>query len=251
MELTDLERERYTKHLQLAEVGESGQRKLKASSVLVVGAGGLGSPVCLYLAAAGVGHLRIVDADSVSLSNLQRQVLHDTDSIGMPKVASAGKRLAANNPLVQLDLRTEAFSEETASRLVEEQQLVVDCTDNLHTRFTINEACVNAGIPMVYGAVFQFEGQVGVFDAKRGPCYRCLYAQIPDEKLVADPSEHGLLTTIPGVIGMLQANEVLKLLMGIGDPMIGRLLLFDGLSATFSAVRIPKNELCPVCGHAK
>ena len=251
MELTNLERERYQKHLQLAEVGESGQTKLKASSVLVVGAGGLGSPVCMYLAAAGVGYLRIVDADVVSLSNLQRQVVHDTANIGMQKVASAGRRLTAINPLVQLDLRTETFTEESAPRMIEGQQLVVDCTDNLRTRFAINQACVSAGIPMVYGAVFQYEGQVGVFEAGRGPCYRCMYAQIPDEKLVADPSEHGLLTTTPGIIGMLQANEVLKLLLGIGETLIGRLLLFDGLSVTFTSVRIPKNAHCPVCGQAQ
>lgn len=231
------------------EVGETGQGKLKSSSVLIVGAGGLGSPVSMYLAAAGVGQLRIVDEDMVDLSNLQRQVVHDTANIGMNKVASAGRRLAAINPQIQLDLICESFTSESAARLTAGQDLVVDCTDNLHTRFTINEACVRAGIPMVYGAVFQFEGQICVFDATRGPCYRCMYPQMPEEQLIANPAEHGLLTTIPGIIGMLQANEVLKLLLGIGDPLIGRLLLVDGMLDSFNSVKIPKNVHCPVCGQ--
>lgn len=249
MSLTDSELERYKKHILLDEVGESGQLKLKKSSVLVVGAGGLGSPVCLYLAAAGVGHISIIDGDVVDLSNLQRQVIHDSDNCGMQKVDSAALRIRKTNLHIKLNLYPEVLSTQNAHRIVPGNAAVVDCTDNLPSRFLINSECVKAGIPMVYGAVFRYEGQVSVFDAKRGPCYRCMYPVIPANDMVPDPAENGLLATIPGVIGLLQANEVLKLLLGIGDPLFGRLLLFDGLAIDFKTVRIMKVPACPECGR--
>lgn len=249
MELSARELERYRKHTLLPEVGETGQLKLKNASVLVVGAGGLGSPVCLYLAAAGVGHISLIDGDVVDLSNLQRQVIHDSDHCGMEKVESAALRMRKINPEIQIDLFPEALTEINANHVINGNDLVVDCTDNLPVRFLINAQCVRDGIPMVYGAVFRYEGQVAVFDAKRGPCYRCMYPVIPDESSVPDPGLNGLLATIPGVVGLIQANEVLKLLLGIGDPLIGRLLLFDGLAGETRTVRLQKVPACPECGN--
>ncbi len=247
MELSQQEQIRYQKHLLLPEIGEEGQRKLKKSSVLVVGAGGLGSPVLLYLAAAGVGHIGIGDGDRLDLSNLQRQVLYDTPAVGELKVESAYRRLHELNPEIEIDVHSELFSESTAEKLTSGRQCVVDCTDNLETRFLINSTCVKKGIPFVFGAIYRYEGQVSVFDARRGPCLRCMYPVIPFGNAVPDPKFNGLLGTVPGVIGMLQATEVIKLLLEIGEPLIGRLLLFDALSGTFKTVRIAKKADCPVC----
>lgn len=248
MNLNQQERLRYQKQLLLPEIGEEGQLKLKSSSVLVVGAGGLGSPVLLYLAAAGVGHIGIVDGDRLDLSNLQRQVLHDTPAVGERKVESAYRRLHGLNPKIEIDIHSESFSKTNAEDLVAGRQCVVDCTDNLETRFLINSTCVKLGIPFVFGAIFRYEGQVSVFDARRGACLRCMYPVIPSGNAVPDPKVNGLLGTVPGVIGMLQATEVIKLLLEIGEPLIGRLLLFDALSGTFKTVRIAKKTDCPVCG---
>lgn len=248
MKLSQQERLRYQKQLLLPEIGEEGQLKLRNSSVLVVGAGGLGSPVLLYLAAAGVGRIGIVDGDRLDLSNLQRQVLHDTLAVGKLKVESAARRLHALNPEIEIDIHPETFSESSAEDLAAGRQCVVDCTDNLETRFQINSVCVKLGIPFVFGAIYRYEGQVSVFDARRGPCLRCMYPVIPSGTAVPDPKVNGLLGTVPGVIGMLQATEVLKLLLNIGEPLTGRLLLFDALTGTFKTVRIAKKADCPVCG---
>lgn len=248
MVLTDQDIERYKKHLQLKEVGSAGQLKLKQASVLVVGAGGLGSPVLTYLTGAGVGHIGIIDSDRLELSNLPRQVLHETPSLDQLKVQSAHERLSRLNPDVMFDLHAERFSPENARDLVINRQVVVDCTDNLETRLLLNEVCAEQGIPLVYGAVFEFEGQVAVFDAKRGPCLRCMIPENPPPGAVPDPATHGLLNTIPGLIGMMQATEVLKLLLGIGEPLIGKLMLFDALSVKLQQVRLSKRADCPVCG---
>lgn len=252
MKLIDRERERYQKHLLLPEIGEEGQVCLKKSSVLVVGAGGLGSPVLLYLAAAGVGQLGIVDGDQIELSNLQRQVIHDSTGIGTSKVQSALKRLRDLNPDIEVDIHNERLTQSNAEQLVQGRGVIVDCTDNMATRFMINSACVKSGIPFVYGAVFRYEGQVGVFDASCGPCFQCMYPVMPSGSAVPDPAVHGLLGTVPGVIGMLQATEVLKILLGIGKPLVGKLMLYDALEASFSMVNIAKNPQCVVCGiHEK
>ena len=249
MGLSELESERYKKHLQLKEIGSAGQLTLKQASVLVVGAGGLGSPVLTYLTGAGVGHIGIIDSDQLELSNLPRQVLHDTPSLGTLKVESAFARLNRLNPDVMFDLHAERLSPENASELAKGRQVVVDCTDNLEARLLLNEACADHGIPLVYGAVFEFEGQLSVFDARRGPCLRCMIPETPPPGTVPDPAMHGLLNTIPGVIGMLQATEVLKLLLGIGEPLIGKLILYDGLTDRLQQIRLSKRPDCPVCGR--
>lgn len=247
MALSEQEKERYKKHIQLKQVGLAGQEKLKNSSVLVVGAGGLGSPVLLYLAGAGVGHIGIVDGDKVSLSNLQRQVLHTTRLLDAPKVESAWKRLGELNPEIVVNIHADRITQKNAAEMIRDYEIVVDCTDNLETRFLINETCVKQGIPMVYGAVFEYEGQVAVFDAKRGPCLRCMIPEIPPVGSVPDPEAHGLLNSVPGVIGMLQATEVLKLILGVGEPLIGKLLLYDSLTTTTQTIRLNKQADCPVC----
>lgn len=249
MGLSDQERERYKKHIQLEQIGLAGQEKLKNSSVLVVGAGGLGSPVLLYLAGAGVGHIGIIDSDKVSLSNLQRQVLHTTRLLDAPKVESARIRLGELNPEIVVNVHAQRMTQKNAAELIMGYEIVVDCTDNLETRFLINETCVKEGVPMVYGAVFEYEGQVAVFDATRGPCLRCMITEIPPAGSVPDPKQHGLLNTVPGVIGMLQATEALKLILGVGEPLIGKLLLYDSLSATTQTIRINKHAGCPVCNN--
>ncbi len=250
MKLSEQERLRYQKQLLLPEIGEEGQLKLKNSSILVVGAGGLGSPVLLYLAAAGVGHIGIADGDRVELSNLQRQVVHDTPALGSFKVESAYRKMRALNPEIEIDIHSMPYSEATAVELTAGRQCVVDCTDNLETRFLINSNCVRSGIPFVFGAIYHYEGQVSVFDARRGPCFRCMYPVIPSGSAVPDPKVKGLLGTVPGLIGVLQAAEVIKLLLDIGEPLIGKLLLYDALSATFKTVRISRNTECPVCGKS-
>ena len=248
MDLTESELLRYRKQIQLPEIGKDGQLKLKQSTVLVVGAGGLGSPVLLYLAAAGVGHISIIDGDLVTLSNLQRQVVHDSANVGMKKVDSAAQRLRELNPEIKVEVHPNHLSENNAEKMMSGKTVVVDCTDNLETRFLINSTCVKVGIPFVYGAVFRYEGQVSIFDAKRGPCLRCMYPVIPAEGSVPKPDENGLLATVPGIIGLLQATEVLKLIVGIGEPLIGRMLLLDSFSGVFKTVRLSKIPGCPVCG---
>jgi adenylyltransferase/sulfurtransferase len=247
-DLNPNELDRYQKHLQLPEVGVNGQLKLKAASVLVVGVGGLGSPAALYLAAAGVGKLGLVDDDRVALSNLQRQVLHSVHTLGEAKPSSGAKTLLNLNPEIEVKQYTKRLTGESAADLIKNYDIVMDCTDNYPTRLVINRACVMQHKPMVHGAVFKFEGQVSIFHNPVGPCYTCLYSQKPAEGVIPDPSKNGLISTAPGVIGVLQANEVIKLLVGIGKLLVGRLLLVDLLEMKFQEVKIKRNPQCPDCG---
>ncbi len=247
--LSQSELRRYQRHLTLPEVGVEGQKKLKKSSVLLIGAGGLGSPLALYLAAAGVGRIGIVDFDTVDESNLQRQILHGTRDIGRPKLESARDRLTDINPNVKLELHETRFSSENALELVRAYDVVADGTDNFPTRYLVNDACILTGTPNVYASIYQFEGQASVFGAEDGPCYRCLYAEPPPPGLVPSCAEGGVLGVLPGLMGTLQATEVIKLLLGIGDPLIGRLLLFDALEMSFRTLTIRKNPDCPICGE--
>jgi sulfur-carrier protein adenylyltransferase/sulfurtransferase len=243
------ERRRYLRQLALPEVGEAGQQRLARARVLIVGAGGLGSPVALYLAAAGVGTLTLVDADRVDESNLQRQLLHSTDRVGLPKTTSAMLALRALNPSVRVLERQERFGAANASALVAEHDVVVDGSDNLPTRYAIDTACTAHGRPWVHGAVFRFEGQVSVFDARRGPCYRCLHAEPPPPELAPSCADAGVLGALPGVVGTLQATEVLKLLLDIGQPLIGRVLRYDALAGRVRELRFARRESCR-CGDA-
>lgn len=241
---------RYSRHLLIPEVGLEGQRKLKASSVLIVGTGGLGSPVALYLAAAGVGHLGLVDYDVVDASNLQRQVLHGTATLGKRKVESARARLLDLNPHIQVDIFDEPFTSSNARRIAEPFQVIVDGSDNFPTRYLTNDLCVLTGKPNVYGAVFRFDGQASVFDARRGPCYRCLFPEPPPPGVVPSCADAGVLGVLPGVIGLIQATETIKLLLGIGETLIGRLLLYNALDMSFETVALKKNPRCRVCGES-
>jgi adenylyltransferase/sulfurtransferase len=241
---------RYSRHLLLPEVGPEGQRRLKAARVLLVGAGGLGSPAALYLAAAGIGTLGLVDFDAVDLTNLQRQVLHGTSDVGTAKTDSAEARLHDLNPHVAIEKFSERLTAANAPGIVGDFDVIVDGSDNFPTRYLVNDAAVLAGKPNVYGAIFRFEGQVSVFDAARGPCYRCLYAEPPPPGLVPSCAEAGVLGVLPGVIGSLQALETIKLVLGAGDPLLGRLLLFDALAARFRELRLHKDPACPLCGTA-
>lgn len=244
--------ERYSRHLRLPQVGEAGQQALRTARVLLVGAGGLGSPAAYYLAAAGVGTLRIVDDDVVERSNLQRQILHTDARIGVPKVESAGIALTALNPGVRVEAITERATADNVRRLLDGVDLVIDGADNFATRYLLNDACVHAGKPLVYGAVQQFEGQVSVFDAGRhrgrAPCYRCLFPAPPPAGLAPDCAQAGVLGVLPGVIGLLQATEAIKLLLGIGEPLVGRLLNFDALSMRFHEIGLSADPACAVCG---
>ena len=239
---------RYSRHLLIPEVGLDGQRKLKESSVLVIGTGGLGSPVALYLAAAGVGRIGLVDYDVVDLSNLQRQVIHGTAGIGSLKVESARKRMLDLNPDIEVEVYNEPFTSDNALRIAQDYDVLVDGTDNFPTRYLTNDVCVFLGKPNVYGSIFRFDGQVSVFDATRGPCYRCLFPEPPPPGLVPSCAEGGVLGVLPGTIGTLQATEALKLLLGIGEPLIGRLLLYNALDLSFEFVKLRKNPNCKVCG---
>lgn len=239
---------RYSRHLILPEFGARGQKRLKAARVLVVGAGGLGSPAAMYLAAAGVGTLGLVDFDVVDLSNLQRQVLHGTPDVGRPKLDSATERLRALNPEVTVVPHALRLSAENALGLFTQYDLVLDGTDNFATRYLINDACVLTGRPNVSASVFRFEGQVSVFGAKHGPCYRCLYPEPPPPGLAPSCGEGGVLGIVPGVVGTLQATEALKVVAGIGAPLIGRLLTFDALDMSFRQFKVKKDPRCPVCG---
>ena len=244
--------ERYSRHLRLPDVGLAGQRKLEAARVLVVGAGGLGSPAAFYLAAAGVGTLRVADDDVVDRSNLQRQILHVDARIGIPKVASAATALSALNPRTRIEALQERITSANVERLLEGIDVVVDGADNFPARYLLNDACVNLGKPLVYGAVQRFEGQASVFDAGRrrgeAPCYRCLFPYPPSAAEAPNCSEAGVLGVLPGTIGLLQATEALKLVLGIGEPLVGRLLCYDALDARFRELRLPRDPQCPGCG---
>jgi sulfur-carrier protein adenylyltransferase/sulfurtransferase len=239
---------RYKKHIMLPEIGLAGQQKLKESSVIVIGLGGLGSPVALYLAAAGVGRIGLVDSDVVDLSNLQRQIIHNKSDIGKKKVVSAGEKISALNPGITVEPWDIRFTAENSGSLIANYSLVVDCTDNLETRFWINQACVSQNKPFVHGAIYRFEGQVSVFDASNGPCYRCLYPTIPVPGQYPDPAENGLIGSLPGMVGSIQATEVVKLILNIGHPLVGKLLIIDALDPTYRIIKIVKNPTCPVCG---
>ncbi len=239
---------RYSRHLLLPEVGMAGQKKLKAASVLLVGAGGLGSPMALYLAAAGVGRIGIVDFDVVDSTNLQRQIIHSTASVGQPKLQSAKERILSLNPYVQVDGYEEPLSSANALEILKNYDVIADGTDNFPTRYLVNDACVLLGKPNVYGSIFRFEGQASVFYAEEGPCYRCLYPEPPPPGLVPSCAEGGVLGVLPGIIGLIQATEVIKLLLGIGQPLIGRLLLYDALRMGFRELKLRKDPACPICG---
>ena len=247
-ELSRDEMVRYSRHMALPEVGEDGQRRLKSARVLCVGAGGLGSPAALYLAAAGVGTLGIVDFDAVELSNLQRQILHGTDDVGRPKLESARSRLISINPEVRLELHDRAFEATNGLELVSAYDVIVDGTDNFPTRYLVNDACVLVGRPNAYGSIFRFEGQASVFASADGPCYRCLHPEPPPPGVVPSCAEGGVLGVLPGVIGTIQATEAIKILLGIGEPLIGRLLIYDALRMRFREIRLRKDPECPACG---
>ena len=239
---------RYARHLALPEVGLEGQRRLKASRVLCVGAGGLGSPLALYLTAAGVGTLGIVDFDEVDATNLQRQILHGTSDVGRSKLDSAADRLREVNPHVEVVRHDTRLSSENALDILSGYDVVVDGTDNFPTRYLVNDACVLLGKPNVYGSIFRWEGQVSVFHSEGGPCYRCLFREPPPPGLVPSCAEGGVLGVLPGIIGSMQAMETVKLLLGVGDSLAGRLLIFDALEMTWREVRLKRNPQCPVCG---
>ncbi|MBP6177857.1 MAG: molybdopterin-synthase adenylyltransferase MoeB [Anaerolineales bacterium] len=247
-ELSHEEILRYSRHLLIPEVGLEGQRKLKNSSALVIGTGGLGSPVALYLAAAGIGRIGLVDYDVVDKSNLQRQVIHGTSTVGVLKVESARAKLTDLNPDIQVDVYNEPFTSENAIRIAKDYDVLIDGTDNFPTRYLTNDVCVFLGKPNIYGSIFRFDGQLSVFYAKEGPCYRCLFPEPPPPGLVPSCAEGGVLGVLPGTIGTLQATEALKVLLGIGDPMIGRLLLYNALDMSFDFVKLKKNPKCRVCG---
>jgi sulfur-carrier protein adenylyltransferase/sulfurtransferase len=246
--LTNDEVKRYSRHLIMPEVGVDGQRKLKAAKVLCIGAGGLGSPAALYLAAAGVGRLGIVDFDAVDVSNLQRQILHSTADIGRSKLASAREKLEGLNPEIQIDTFETALSSENALELFEPYDVILDGTDNFPTRYLVNDACVLLGKPNAYGSIFRFEGQASVFATKKGPCYRCLYPEPPPPGLVPSCAEGGVLGVLPGMIGVIQATEAIKLILGVGEPLIGRFLIYDALRMRFRELKLKKDPDCPVCG---
>ncbi len=247
--LLDLaEVERYSRHLLLPELGPEGQRRLKATRVLLVGVGGLGSPAALYLAAAGVGHLTLVDFDAVDVTNLQRQVLHGTRDVGRPKVDSARDRLRDLNPHVSVDAVAARVSAENVLDLVRDHDLVLDGSDSFPTRYLVNDACVLAGRPNVHASIFRFEGQATVLSAAGGPCYRCIFPSPPGPGEVPSCSEAGVLGVLPGLLGTVQATEAIKLATGIGEPLVGRLLLVDALSMSFRMLRVARDPSCPACG---
>jgi adenylyltransferase/sulfurtransferase len=247
--LTPEEMARYSRHLILPEVGEEGQLKLKAARVLCIGAGGLGAPLILYLAAAGVGTLGIVDFDVVEASNLQRQVIHGTKDIGRPKLDSAEDSLKAINPNVNVVKFPTRLSSENALEIFKDFDIIADGTDNFPTRYLVNDACVLSGKPNAYASIFRFEGQASVFGAKEGPCYRCLYPEPPPPGLVPSCAEGGVLGILPGLLGIIQATEVIKLILGAGEPLVGRLLLVDALAMRFRELKLHKNPECPICGR--
>jgi sulfur-carrier protein adenylyltransferase/sulfurtransferase len=249
VELSNDEIARYSRHLIMPEVALDGQKKLKAAKVLTVGTGGLGSPLALYLAAAGIGTIGIVDFDVVDESNLQRQIIHGTSDIGRPKVDSARDKIKDINPNVEVRVHEEALTSENALEIFADYDVIVDGTDNFPTRYLVNDACVLLGKPNVYGSIFRFEGQASVFWAEEGPCYRCLYPEPPPPGLVPSCAEGGVLGILPGAIGVVQATEAVKLILGIGEPLIGRLMLYDALGMSFREMKLRKDPGCPICGE--
>ena len=247
--LSNEEIKRYSRHLIMPEVGLTGQKRLKAASVLCIGTGGLGSPLAMYLAAAGVGKLGIVDFDVVDFSNLQRQVLHHTPDVGRPKLQSAVEKLRAINPTIEIVPHETLFTAENAMDIARGYDIIADGTDNFPTRYLANDVSVLLGLPNVHASIFRFEGQASVFWAERGPCYRCLYPEPPPPGEVPSCAEGGVLGVLPGLLGTVQATEVIKLILGIGEPLVGRLLLFDALSMTTRTVKLRKNPNCPICGE--
>jgi sulfur-carrier protein adenylyltransferase/sulfurtransferase len=247
-ELTNDELSRYSRHLILPEVGLEGQRRLKAAKVLCVGTGGLGSPLAFYLAAAGIGTLGLVDFDVVDASNLQRQIIHSTKDIGRKKLDSAEEKLIALNPALNVVKHETMLTSANALDILKDYDVVADGTDNFPTRYLVNDACVLLGKPNAYGSIFRFEGQCSVFATENGPCYRCLYPEPPPPGLVPSCAEGGVLGILPGLVGVMQATEVIKLILGIGEPLIGRLLLIDSLAMRFRELKLRKNPDCPVCG---
>ena len=248
-ELSHDEIKRYSRHLIMPEVGMTGQKKLKKASVLCVGAGGLGSPLAFYLTAAGVGRIGIVDFDVVEFSNLQRQILHTTDDVGRSKLDSAADKLKALNPNVNVELHETRLTSENALQLFEKYDIIVDGTDNFPTRYLVNDACVLTGKPNVYGSIFRFEGQASIFATSDGPCYRCLYPEPPPPGLVPSCAEGGVLGILPGLVGLVQATETIKLILEKGNSLVGRLLLFDALGMKFRELKLKKDPQCPVCGE--
>ncbi|BDC51512.1 molybdenum cofactor biosynthesis protein MoeB [Bryobacterales bacterium F-183] len=251
MALTNQEIARYSRHLILPEVGMEGQNKLKNASVLLIGTGGLGAPSALYLAASGIGRIGLVDFDVVDESNLQRQIIHGTKDIGRKKLHSARDSMHDINPYMQIDLFEEALESSNAMRILKDYDIVLDGTDNFPTRYLTNDACVLSGKPNVYGSIFRFEGQSTVFATKDGPCYRCLYPEPPPPGLVPSCAEGGVMGVLPGIIGVIQATETVKLILGAGNPLIGRLLLYDALGMKFRELKIRKDPNCPICGPNK
>jgi molybdopterin/thiamine biosynthesis adenylyltransferase len=248
IQLSPEEFTRYSRNILLPQVGVEGQKKLKTSSVLVVGLGGLGSPVVLYLAAAGVGRLGLADPDRVDLTNLQRQVLHTTGGIGQLKAASARARLLELNPEIQLDAIPEAITAKNALNILSDYQLIVDATDNLESRYLLNDACYLSNKTLIHGSIYRFEGQASVFDGHQGACYRCVYPTPPPPDLVPNGSVTGVMGVLPGLIGVIQATETLKLILGIQSPLMGTLLLYNALELSFQKVKLHKNPDCPLCG---
>jgi adenylyltransferase/sulfurtransferase len=246
--LSQQEVARYSRHLIMPEVASDGQKRLKASSILLIGAGGLGSPLALYLAAAGIGRLGLVDFDVVDFSNLQRQVLHGTPDVGRPKLQSARDRIQAINPEVQVDLYETRLTSANAMKLLAPYDIVIDGTDNFPTRYLVNDACVLLKKANVYGSIFRFDGQASVFFPPHGPCYRCLYPEPPPPGEVPSCAEGGVLGILPGLIGCIQATEAVKLILGKGSPLIGRLLLYDALQMNFQEFKVRRNPKCPLCG---
>src|SRR6202522_3225894 len=239
---------RYSRHLIIPEVGIDGQRKLKAAKVLLIGAGGLGAPLGLYLAAAGVGRIGLVDFDVVDFTNLQRQVIHSTADVGRNKIDSAAEKMTGINPNVTIVKHEVALTSENALDILKDYDIVVDGTDNFPTRYLVNDACVLLGKPNVYGSIFRFEGQATVFAYEGGPCYRCLYPEPPPPGLVPSCAEGGVLGILPGIIGLVQATEAVKLILGVGEPLVGRLMLYDALAMRFRELKLRRNPECPVCG---
>jgi sulfur-carrier protein adenylyltransferase/sulfurtransferase len=249
VELSNEEIARYSRHLIMPEVALDGQKKLKQARVLTIGAGGLGAPLAMYLAAAGVGTIGVVDFDVVDESNLQRQIIHGTSDVGRPKMESARDRIKDINPNVKVEAYEEPLTSENALDIFKDYDIIVDGTDNFPTRYLVNDACVLLGKPNVYGSIFRFEGQASVFYAEEGPCYRCLYPEPPPPGLVPSCAEGGVLGILPGAIGTIQATETAKLVLGIGEPLIGRLLLYDALGMSFREMKLRKDPNCPVCGE--
>lgn len=246
-ELSDRERARYARHLVLPSIGEAGQRQLKAARILIVGAGGLGSSVALYLAGAGVGEIGIVDDDTVAFSNLQRQILHGEGALNRPKVESAASRLTDLNRDVHVKTFAERFDRRSGRLIAADYDLIIDGTDNFETRYTINDVCLEFGIPYVYGAIFRMEGQVSLFCAEGGPCYRCVFPDPPPPESVMTCEETGVLGVVPGTIGTLQATEAIKWIVGIGAPLVNRLLVYDAARMRFEEISIERNPNCPTC----